>query len=364
VIETLGIVQIDFVNVLSPAHYLVPFSRLGPYDRRLFDRVVYGSGAFTERWAHEASIVPVSTWPLLRHRMATHRVRPWGFEAFMAKHPEYVEAVLEAVRMRGPLSADDLPDLPDGQPRRLPGDAWIGTIPRAVLEALFGRGVLSVVARRPDYARVFDLTERLVPAEHHGRDVAKDDAHRDLLRLAARAFGIATEDDLADYYRMRPREARPRIAELVEEGEVRPVRVEGWAETAYLHREARVPARVAARAIVSPFDPLVWFRPRALRLFGFDYRIEIYTPKEKRRWGYYVLPVLLGDRLAGRVDLKADRGARRLVARSAHVEEGAEPSAVAAGMAAELADVASWLGLEAVSVAGRRGFDRLLRAAL
>ncbi|HXI42472.1 MAG TPA: crosslink repair DNA glycosylase YcaQ family protein [Bryobacteraceae bacterium] len=362
-IRQLGLLQIDYVNVLEPAHYQVPFSRLGPYRRKQFDEVVYGRGEFTEQWAHEASILPVETWPLLRHRMETHRVRPWGFEKIMAQIPDYVESVLDQVRTRGPLAADDLAD-PDGLPRRIQGDAWVGTIPRAVLEAHFGRGKLAVAQRRPNFSRVFDLAERLIPAQHHQRRVEREDAQRELLGQAARAHGVGTAADLADYYRMPIREARPLLVELVAAGQLRHVRVEGWLETAYLHQDATSPGRINAAALLSPFDPVIWYRDRAARLFGFDYRVEIYLPQEKRRWGYYVLPFLLGDRLVARLDLKADRGARRLLVLAAHLEAHAKPGQVAEPLARELRTMAGWLGFDAVKVMCRFGLAKALTAAV
>jgi uncharacterized protein YcaQ len=361
VIRQLGLLQIDFVNVLVPAHYQVPFARLGPYQRQLLDDLVYRRGEFTEQWAHEASILPVETWPLLRHRMDVRRVRPYGFEAFMQKQPEYVAWVLEQVRLRGPLSADELRE-PEGMARRIAGfdlrggrvDSWIGTVPRAVLEAHFTRGLLAVAERRANFARVFDLAERLVPREHHGREVSRDEAVRAFVLLAARAHGIATAGDLADYYRMSITQARSGIADLVSAGELRAARVEGWREPAYLHPQARLPARIDAAALLSPFDPLVWHRPRVARLFNFDYRIEIFVPAEKRRWGYYVLPFLLGDRLVARADLKADRPGRKLLVPAAYLERSTEAGHVAAALARELRLWATWLGLDAI-VIGRRG---------
>lgn len=359
----LGVVQIDSVNVVVPAHYQVLYSRVGPYDRRLLDDLVYRRREFTEQWAHEAAYVPADAWPLLRHRMERHRVRPYGFETFLARHAEYVSWVLDEVRARGPLSADELP-APAGVDRRL-GVAWFNTIPRAVLESHFGAGRLAVAARRRNFARVFDLPERVVPAHHDGA-VTEAEAQRELLRRAARAYGVATARDLADYYRMSPTAVRPRLAELVEEGTVREIGVEGWRERAYLHADAVVPRRVKAAALLSPFDPVVWFRPRAERLFGFEYRIEIYTPAAKRRWGYYVLPFLLDDGLVARVDLRADRAARTLVVPSAHVEPAVDDGArVADALAAELRTMAGWLGLDDVRVGrGGGGFARMLARAV
>lgn len=358
VIRQLGLLQIDYVNVLTPAQYQVLFSRLGPYARSLLDDLVYRRREFTEHWAHEASILPVESWPLLRYRMDSFRVRPWGFETFIDKNAGYVEWVLEQVRARGPLTADDVPEI-EGILRRIPG-AWFGSVPRAVLEAHFARGTLAVAERRPNFARAFDLAERVLPAQHHGRSVERGDAQRELVRLAARAHGVGTAGDLADYYRMPIREVRQRIGELVAASELSEVQVGGWREPAYLHKDARLPRRIHAAALLSPFDPVVWRRPRALRLFEFDYRAEIWVPKEKRKWGYYVLPFLLGDRLVARVDLKADRGERRLLVPASYVEDHAEPAVVAEALAVELRIMASWLGLESVVVERRGSFARLL----
>jgi uncharacterized protein YcaQ len=348
-IRRLGLIQLDFVNVLVPAHYLVLFSRLGPYDRKLLDRAVYSRGEFTEQWAHEASIIPVEHWPLLRHRMEVHRPRPWGFDKFMESQPDYVANVLDQVRSRGALTAADLPDT-DGIPRRIAdlwagADAWVGTIPRATLEALFGRGTLAIAERLDNFTRRYDLAERVIPAEHFSRSVDTVEAQRELIRTAARCFGIATSDDLADYYRMPARTAQERIAELAATGELVPVRVEGWRAPAYLHKAAKLPRKVDACALLSPFDPVVWYRQRAERLFGFEYRIEIYTPKEKRRWGYYVLPFVLGDRIVARVDLKAERAERRLSVLAVHYEAHAKKSKVAPALAKELDKLLKWLGL-------------------
>jgi uncharacterized protein YcaQ len=360
-IRTLGLLQIDCVNVVAQAHHQVVYSRLGPYDRATFDDVAYRSGEFTEQWAHEASIIPVSTWPLLRHRMGASRIRPWGFERLMLAHPEYTLWVLEQVKERGPIGAEALP-APDGVDRRIAG-AWVGTVPRAMLEAHFMRGELAVVERRSDFSRVFDVAERRIPAEHYGRRVEPDEADRELLRIAARAHGIAAAKDLADYFRMKVGEVRPRIAELVEAGELTEVAVEGWRETAYLHRDAAVPARIDAAALLSPFDPVIWTRPRAKRLFDFDYRVEIFVPPPQRRWGFYVLPFLLGDRLVARVDLKADRAARRLNVRGAWAEAGAHSADVAGPLAAELRTLAHWIGMETVAVGRRGNLARALAAA-
>ena len=352
VIRELGLLQIDSVNVLVPAHYQVVYSRLGPYDRAALDKLIHSSGQFTEQWAHEASILPMETWPLLRHRMESHRPRPWGFSEFMDQFPDYVHWVLEEVRSRGPLRGEHLPP-PDGSPKRLPG-SWYSNVGRAMLEAHFGRGVLAVTNRRLNFAREFDLVERVIPAEYLAREISKEDAQRELIRKAALAYGISTAADLADYFRMRPQDAKARIAEMLEAGEIESVSVEGWRDPAYLHKAAKLPKSIKAAALLSPFDPVVWFRPRGQRLFHFHYRIEIYTPAPKRKWGYYVLPYLDGERLVARVDLKADRAAGRLRVLAAHAEDGVEPWDFAPRLLTELQQVAQWLGLEKVDV-GRRG---------
>jgi uncharacterized protein len=397
VIRQLGLIQIDFVNVLVPAHYLVIFSRLGPYRRTLFDTVVYGGRRwherdkpreFTEQWAHEASIIPVEIWPLLRHRMEVHRPRPWGFERFLEEHADYASWALEEVRAHGPLVAEDLakaedvPGFDREQYGRIPG-AWHGSVQRAVLEAHFGRGLLAVTERRANFARAFDLAERLIAAEHHGRQVEQDEAERELLRRAVRSYGLGTADDLADYYRMPIRAARARLKELVDAGKVREVHVEGWREAAFLHPEASAPREINGAALLSPFDPLVWYRPRVERLFNFDYRIEIFVPQPKRKWGYYVLPFLLGDRLVARVDLKADRAEDCLLVLAAYLEPAVRenssrkksgaardsgvdyrPSAVAEALAPELQALAGWLGLNSIAVGRGGDFTRSLAAAL
>jgi uncharacterized protein YcaQ len=368
VLHQLGMVQLDFVNVLGPAHYHVFYSRLGPYRRAHLEELVYQRREFTEQWAHEASIVPMELWPVLHHRRKVHRVRPYGFEKFLTQYPEYTAAVLAEVQARGPLLAEDL-HVPDGVTRKIEG-AWV-TVPRATLEAHFGRGLLAIADRRPNFGRVYDLAERVIPAAHHGITMEREDAQRELLRRAACAYGVGTAADLADYYRMPVREARPRLDELVAKGELSLVRVEGWRELAYLHRAARMPESLEPRALLSPFDPVVWYRPRALRLFDFDYRMEIFVPEAKRRWGCYVLPFLLGERLVARVDLKADRSEQRLLVvaayrehHAAYREHHAAATNVAVALAAELCTLAGWMGLDSVVVGTRGDFTRPLTAAL
>ena len=343
-IGRLGLLQLDFVNVVVPAHYQVLFSRLGAYDRALLDRLAYRRRELTEQWAHEASLVPVELWPYLAHRREDHPPRPWRLDGFLDQHPGYADSVLAEIDRRGPLAAEDL-TVPDGVSRRLDG-SWYGTVPRALLENLFGRGLLAVAERRANMARVFDRSERLIPPEYHRRIVSREEAQRELVRIAARAHGVATAADLADYFRLRVGDVQPRVAELIESGELREVAVEGWRGPAYLQRDARLPRRVEATSLISPFDPLVWTRKRTERLFGFEYRFEIFIPREQRRWGCYVLPFLQGERLVARVDLKADRPGRRLLVLATHYEDGADRADVEPALSAELETMASWLGLE------------------
>lgn len=357
VIDTLGLLQLDFVNVLVPAHYLVIWSRLGGYERERLDRCLYGSGAYTEQWAHEASIVPADTWPLLEHRR--RHWMPWKRNPLssLADPERYLDEVLDEVRRNGPMTASDLPAV--GGPKRKAGE-WHRSIPRWALELHFGRGRVAVAGRLPNYQRLYDLPERVIPAEHLADTPEPAAARRRLLRRAAAALGIASAKDLADYYRMRPRDALPRIEELVEEGTLRRARVDGWDCDAFLHHSARIPARIDGRCLLSPFDPLVWYRPRLARLFGFHYRIEIYVPAARRQWGYYVLPFRRGDTIVARVDLKADRTAGALLVQRAHLEAGVSAAPVADDLAAELRELADWLGLERVSIRSRTDFAREL----
>jgi len=335
--------------VLVPAHYLIPFSRVGPYDRKLLDEVTYRSGEFVEHVAHEPSVVPVEHWPLLRSRPTDRRVR--ALDAFMSKRVAYAARILEAVRAQGPLAADGAPASDEPEPER---DWWGWSVARATLEGHFYHGTLAVAGRRSDFARLYDLAERVIPEPHFARRVTIDEAERALLAEAARSLGVGTAADLADYYRLPLRSARRRLAELASEGVLREVRVEGWRDAAFLYPTAKA-TTVAVQAVLSPFDPLVWYRPRAARLFGFDYRIEIYVPRAKRRWGYYVLPFLLGDALVARVDLKADRGRRKLLVLAAHAERGVKVGKVAEPLAEELRVLGTWLGLDAGVAVERRG---------
>jgi len=349
VIQQLGLLQLDYVNVLVPAHYQVLFSRLGAYPLSLLERAVYHGREFTEQWAHEASIIPTDLWPLFKDRMDNHRLRPWGFEEFMAENADFVDSVLRQVRERGPLGADEV-EVPPGLPKRSIGEAWSRSTARCVLEAFFGQGVLAVTSRRKNFARNYDLAERVVAEQYLNPLVPLEEAHRRLLLRAARGLGFGTLKDFADYYRMSAPVVRHRLAELVEMGKLDRGSVEGWQEEVFIDPAARVPRSISAKSLVSPFDPLIWFRPRVARLFDFDYRLEIFVPAAKRRWGYYVLPFLLDERLVARVDLKAARKEGRLLVLAGYVENHADLSRVVPALAGELRAWAGWLELASIQV--------------
>ena len=343
--HAVGVLQLDFVNVLLPAHFLILWSRLGAYDRQKCERFLYDSREFTEQWAHEASIVRTSDWPLLEYRRQAWQ--PWKQNPLTTlPDPEgYLREILEQVQATGAVTANDVPEAPG--PKRKPGE-WHRPVQRWALEHHFGRGTLGVRRRLRNFQRVYDLPERLIDDRHRATTIGEHDARRTLLRQSARSLGIATLQDLADYYRMSPRDAAPRLAELVEEGALTPVSVEGWRDQGYLCEGASSPRSIAGASLLSPFDPLVWYRPRAERIFGFEYRIEIYVPAAKRRWGYYVLPFRMGDRIVARVDLKADRKAGRLLVQTLHFEAGVDKLKAGEALRAELAYLASWLGLDDV----------------
>jgi uncharacterized protein YcaQ len=362
VIDRLGVVQIDSVNVLARAHYLTLFTRLGAYDPRLLDGAAYADRERTlfEYWGHEASLMPVALQPLFRWRMAEAErgVGLWrGITSFARRRRAFVEVVLREVSERGPIAASELTVA--GRRR---GPWWGWSDGKRALEWLFWTGRVTTATRRR-FERVYDLPHRVLPAAVLDAPTpAPDEAQRALLRLAARALGVATERDLRDYFRFDGSVPRVRLAELVEAGELIPATVEGWAQPAYLHPGSRVPRRVEARALLAPFDSLIWERQRTERLFGFRYRISIYTPAAQREHGYYVLPFLLGDRLVARVDLKADRATGTLRVLSAHGEPGAPPARVAAALRAELAETAAWLGLERIALPRRGDLAAALRA--
>jgi uncharacterized protein YcaQ len=334
----------DSVNVLVRAHYLPLFSRLGPYDRELVDRASQRAPRrLFEYWGHEASLLPVALQPLLRWRMERVSTDAWGsVRRIERERPELISDLLEQVSERGPVAASELAE---DRPART-GPWWDWSDVKWALAWLFWTGRITT-ARRRNFERLYDLPERVLPKAVLAEPTpAADEAQRELVRIASRALGVAAEADLRDYFRLPTAEAKDRIAELVEAGELAPVEVEGWGRTpAYLAAGARIPRRVEARALVGPFDSLIWERKRVRRLFGFDYRIEIYVPAAKRRHGYYVLPFLLGDDFVARVDLKADRAAGLLREQARHLEDDA-PAHAAEALDAELDAMAGWLGLE------------------
>ncbi|MBL8696901.1 MAG: YcaQ family DNA glycosylase [Alphaproteobacteria bacterium] len=366
IVGALGLLQIDSVNVLTRAHYLPLFSRLGSYDIEGLHRLAYAGRRrrLFEYWGHEASLLPAEAYPLFRWRMeaAARGERIYkGIRDFARRRRALIESVRAQVAARGPLSASEV-----DAGRRGEGGWWGWSEAKLALEWLFWTGEITTHSRRgAGFERVYDLTERTLPPAVLAAPVPdRAEAQRRLLARAARAHGIATATDLADYFRLPPADVKARVAELVELGELRPAAVEGWRATAYLHRDARVPRRVEARALLAPFDPLVWERDRTERLFGFRYRIEIYTPAPRRVHGYYVLPFLRGDRLVARVDLKADRAAGCLRVPGAFAEPDQATAENAAALGEELSAMARWLGLERVAVGDRGDMARPLADAL
>jgi uncharacterized protein YcaQ len=343
-----GVLQIDSVNVLARAQYMPLYSRMGPYDVDLLHRA---SGRHPRRlveyWAHVAAFMPVELWPFMSHRMRHFREN--GHEWMRTKPASgLLESLVAEVRDGGPSTARDLDG---GLPRQKLNWGWNWSETKRALEYLFAVGDLAVSHRNSQFERVFDLPERVLPASVLDHPTSSDEeAERELVRRAARSHGVATVRCLADYFRMGVAKTQRAVDTLVEAGELTPVTVEGWRRPAYLHRDARLPRSVAARALLSPFDPVVWERQRTERIFDFFYRIEIYVPEGKRVHGYYVLPFLLGDRIVARVDLKADRAAGALLVKGAYAEPAAPPE-TAAELAAELRAMAAWLGLGEVLVA-------------
>jgi uncharacterized protein YcaQ len=358
VLDRIGLIQIDSVNVLVRSQELPLFARLGPHPRTLIDDAT-ADGELFEYWVHEACHVPTDQYHLHQWRMREpHR---WAaFRRLIAEQGNYIEHVYQHVVQHGPVVAGDLKSRVGKK-----GTWWDYDDGKIALEALFYEGRLTARRRRHDFARVYDLRERMIPAHHLERPAMPErDARKELLVLAAKYHGIGTLHDLADYHRMKPTDCRPLMQELVDEGRLQQVTVAGWDKPAFLHPDAKLPRRIAARALLSPFDPVVWNRDRALRLFGFHYRIEIYTPAPKRQYGYYVLPFLLGDELVARVDLKADRAGSALLVQSAWGEPGIEEAEVADELLAELQLMARWLELDQVEITGRGDLGPALRGAV
>lgn len=355
VVRRLGVVQIDSVNVLTRSHYLPVFSRYGHYDPQLLDRAAYHtkSRSLFEYWGHEASFLPVAYWPLLQWRMDLARsgAATWArLRRYATEHQAAVDAVREELRERGALGAGDL-----NAAERAKGGWWGWSESKEILEWLFWTGEVSTASRR-NFERLYDLTERVIPPRVLALPVpAKQDAQRELMVVAAKALGVATVRDLRDYFRLSVADAAARVSELVDAQVLLPVAVEGWTQQAYLHADAKRPRRMQATALLSPFDSLIWERQRTERLFGFHYRLEIYTPSHKRVHGYYVLPLLHGDRIVARVDLKSDRANHRLLVKGGSAEAGIDAAAIVEPLAEQLQKLAQWLGLEKFVVMTTKG---------
>lgn len=349
----MGTLQIDSVNVFARSHYMPLFSRLGVYDTAALDRLLFARRApYVEYWAHVAAFIPAADWGLFRFRMddlrAKYGSKPGGW---FDTHREIVDWVRSELAERGPLRPAQIEHDAKKGAR---GPWWDWDVVKHALEYMWLFGEVAIAGRR-GFERRYALAEHVIPSDVLAAPVPRDDAVRELVRRAARAYGVATAGDLADYWRIRDRKAvLAAIRELTDSGELQPVTVAGWTSAgrptaAWLHRDAVVPRRIEAAAVLTPFDPVVWFRDRAERLFDFEYRIEIYTPAPKRRYGYYSLPVLIDDDLVGRVDLKADRGASTLLVQSAWWEHG-RPTDAAPRLAEQLELAAQWQGLESVSI--------------
>lgn len=371
VLAKVGAFQIDAVNVLVRSHYLAAFSRLGPYPVDLLDRLTYREGGAFEYWGHAASIVDMSLYPALRWRMArqeSHQQWARWLSRVESERPGYAAAVYADVAERGPLSFGQLLDparRPKGNPRYTAATTlWDrGSDGKTMLEYLYAKGDLAV-AGRTGFNPLYDRAERVIPASAlAARGMSLEDGQRELVRRATSALGVATVKEVADYFRMPVADTRHRLGELVDAEELSECRPEGWATTGYLHPTASAKP-VQAAALLSPFDSLLWERARIQRIFGFRHSFEIYVPETKRKYGYFVLSFLLGDRLQGRVDLKADRPGRRLLVQGSFAEPDTDHAEIAAALAGELRTLAAWLGLDDVVVCDRGDLAPPLRAAL
>ena len=351
VFDDIGLIQIDSVNVLTRSQELPLFARLGPHPRTLIPDAV-DDGDLFEYWAHAASLVPTKHRHLWRWRM--DRFKEGGHGKWFTSHRPQVDKVLQQIRTQGPIVVGEV----HGRVRNKQGTWWDWDEAKIALETLFDHGVIGATRRRNDFARRYDIVERMLPAEIlETPPTPEADARRQLLLMAARSLGVATLTDLADYYRLKVPVSKPVVADLVAEGKLIAVEVDGWRKAAFMHPEAAAPRTVSGRALLTPFDSLIWNRERTERLFAFDYRLEIYVPKPKRIYGYYVLPFLLDGQLAGRVDLKADRANGVLRVQAAHVEDDLDTPMdrphIAEELFAELASMASWLDLDGVVAVDR-----------
>ena len=364
-IGRIQVLQLDSVSVAVRAHYAPVFSRLGPYDRDVLDAAAWSHSArsprlLVEYWAHEAALMAVEDWPLLRWRMREYTGGRWGVEV-VKENPRLVDDVVSAVAELGPSTAGQIEAHLKSGTKRGKGAWWNRSETKWVAEALFASGVLTT-AHRTGFARHYDLVERVLPADVVAWEIDDAEAVRELILRAATALGVATEADIRDYFRLRADQSKPAIADLVAAGELEPVQVDEWAVPAYLRAGQAVPRTDRGTALLCPFDPLIFFRPRVERLFGFHYRIEIYTPAAKRQYGYYVWPLLLDGELVARVDLKADRNSGALHVPGAFIEPGRDPVRVAGELADQLATMAGWLGLDRVTVGERGDLAAALKA--
>jgi len=366
-LSRLQVLQLDSVSVAVRAHYAPVFSRLGPYDRTILERAAWSHSAksprlLVEYWAHEAALMSVDDWPLLRWRMREYENGRWGTE-IVKKNGRLAEDIVAAVTELGPSTAGQIEAHLEVERPGRKGPWWDRSDTKWVSEALWSSGVLTT-STRVGFARHYDLSERVLPPEVFARDVDDAEAVRELVLRAAGALGVGTEPDLRDYFRLNPKQSKPAVAALVASGELEEVEVDGWAAPAYLPAGQTVPRRDRGTALLCPFDPLIFFRPRVERMFGFHYRIEIYVPQPKRQFGYYVWPFLLDGRLVGRVDLKAERASGALNVVGAFTEPGQDAGYVASALAGELRSMASWLDLDDVTVGQRGDLVGGLRKAL
>ncbi|MEU8611103.1 crosslink repair DNA glycosylase YcaQ family protein [Actinoplanes sp. NPDC048791] len=364
VLRRLHLIQMDSVNVLQRAHFMPLYSRLGPYPTALLDRAAYRRPRLLfEFWGHEASLIDVELQPLFRWRMARAQDYAWGnMRRIVAEQPELVAWVLDEVRQRGPLTAAEIEH---DAPRTKEHWGWNWSVVKQALEWLFYSGEVTAAERTTSFARRYDLPERVLPRHVlEAPTPSPEDSFRALVELSARTLGVAAEPELRDYFRLPVAGFKQALAELIEDKVLLPVAVRGWKGPAYLHHEARLPRRVRAATLVSPFDPLIWERGRTERLFDLNYRIEIYVPAAQRLYGYYVLPFLLGEEFAARLDLKADRKSGVLQIPAAWIEPAADQEETAAALVPELHRLAGWLGLRTVAAPQRGDLAGPLTAAL
>ncbi|OSQ45046.1 winged helix-turn-helix domain-containing protein [Thalassospira sp. MCCC 1A01428] len=361
-IRKTNMLQIDSVNVLSRAHYMPVFSRLGVYDRALLDQLSWGTAKqrkLFEYWGHEASLIPVEDYPLYRWRMedALRGEGMWGRMAAIARdEPDFVASLLRHLEREGTTAASALNEEP-----REGGSQWWGwTKAKTAMEYLFWSGQVMARKRRGSFEREYDLPHRIIGDVAHEPVLPRDVAQRALIAKGIVAMGVATIADLRKYFRLPTEDAKARVAEMVENGDLIPALVEGWQQPGFIAPDAKIRRRATPSALMVPFDPVMWERDRVERIFGFNYRIEIYTPAEKRQYGYYVLPFMLDGNFVARVDLKTDRQAKLLRVFSAHAEPGCDTDHVAAQLNAHLHQLAQFLEMDAVDITEMNGFSKRL----